>query len=319
MDDARADVARWVEAGAVPRARAREALEVAQAIPSAAAWRVFLERLLLWTGLVALSAALGFFIAANWQALGRFGKLALVEGALVAALGVALWRGLDSGWGRALLLVASLAVGTLLALVGQTYQTGADTWELFAAWAIAIAPWTLVARQPALWVLWIAIVDVAAWLYLVTSVHWINLAFGDKHALWVILAIHVVALGAWEVALARGVRWLDVRWGPRLLAVGAGVAATMLVADAILDRGRVAPAAAVYVGLLAALYYAYRIRRVDLLVLAAAVLSLIVVVVTTIVRWELFEGAGGFLLIGLVIVALAAAGAHWLRGVAREV
>jgi len=171
MIDARADVARWVEGGAVPRERIREALEIVQAIPSPTVWRVFLERLLLWAGLVAFCAALGFFIAANWQALGRFGKLALVEGAIVAALSVALWQGLDSRWGRAMLLVASLAVGTLLALVGQTYQTGADTWELFAVWAVAIAPWTLVARQPALWVLWIAIVDVAAWLYVSTSLH----------------------------------------------------------------------------------------------------------------------------------------------------
>jgi hypothetical protein len=30
------------------------------------------------------------------------------------------------------------------------------------------------------------------------------------------------------------------------------------------------------------------------------------------------DGAGGFLLIGLLIVALAGAGAHWLRNVARE-
>jgi uncharacterized membrane protein len=318
MDDARADVAAWVEAGAVPRSRMREALEAVQAVPSPAAWRAFLERLLLWTGLVALSAALGFFVAANWQALGRFGKLALVEGAIVAALGVVLWRGLDSGWGRAMLLVASLAVGTLLALVGQTYQTGADTWELFAVWAIAIAPWVLAARQPALWVLWVAIVDVAAWLYLSLSLHWINVAFGDKHALWAILAIHVIVLVAWEGAIVRGVRWLDVRWGPRLIAVGAGVAATMLVVDTLLDRGRAVPGTLAYLGLIAALYYAYRIRRVDVFVLAAGVLSLIVVVVATIVRWDVLDGAGGFLLIGLVIVALAALGARWLRTVARE-
>ena len=129
--------------------------------------------------------------------------------------------------------------------------------------------------------------------------------------------IHVVALLAWEVAFARGVRWLDVRWGPRLIAVGAGTAGTMLVVDTLLDRGGAAAATAAYVGVLAALYYAYRIRRVDLFVLAAAVLSLIVVVVATVVRWDVLDGAAGFLVIGLIIVALAASGAHWLRNVAR--
>jgi len=33
-------------------------------------------------------------------------------------------------------MVSTILVGVLLALVGQTYQTGADTWQLFFYWAI---------------------------------------------------------------------------------------------------------------------------------------------------------------------------------------
>ena len=54
------------------------------------------------------------------------------------------------------MLFAALLVGALLALVGQTYQTGADTFELFAVCAAAILPWVLVACFPTLWVLWLA-------------------------------------------------------------------------------------------------------------------------------------------------------------------
>ena len=46
--------------------------------------------------------------------------------------------------GKAALLAASLFVGALLALIGQIYQTGADTFEMFAAWAALILPWVLV-------------------------------------------------------------------------------------------------------------------------------------------------------------------------------
>src|SRR5688572_8917827 len=74
IDDVSAhdDVVRWWRAGAIPRERVHEALAVTGAAFSPQAWRTFLERTLLSFAVGALAAALGFFIAANWQALGRF-------------------------------------------------------------------------------------------------------------------------------------------------------------------------------------------------------------------------------------------------------
>ena len=43
-------------------------------------------------------------------------------------------------------VLLSLLTGALLALSGQVYQTGADTFELFAWWAVLILPWVLVSR-----------------------------------------------------------------------------------------------------------------------------------------------------------------------------
>ena len=150
MDDARHAVILWANEGRIPAAHLADALRAAGVTPSAAQWNAFVQRLLAWLAAAALAASLLFFVAANWQALGRFGKFVLVEGVLVAALAVTWWRGLDTTVGRAALLAAALATGVLLALVGQVYQTGADTFELFAAWAAAIAVWVAVARQPGL-------------------------------------------------------------------------------------------------------------------------------------------------------------------------
>jgi uncharacterized membrane protein len=318
--DARRDVATWIAQGRLDAARARDALVATGAVPTPEQWRQFLERTLASLACVAIAAALGFFVAANWQALGRFGKLALVEGAIVVALAVVAWRGLDTPWGRGALLFASLAVGTLLAFVGQTYQTGADGYELFLAWALALLPWALVARMPAVWLIVVALIDVAAWLYAGLAVQWWGIVFGLRGATWLILAIHVVALVVWEIALARGLRCLDASYAVRLLAIGAGAAATALVVEAIAlgnRGGSFALAAIAYVALMAALYRAYRVRRVDLFILAVGVLSTIVVVVTLLVDAGVLKGFGGFLGTGLVIVLLAGAGAHWLRGVAR--
>src|SRR5439155_437997 len=67
----------WSERGAITDARA--ALDIAGALPHAQHWRAFLDRLLLWSGAVALAAAVVFFIAHNWNDLGKLAKFGLVE------------------------------------------------------------------------------------------------------------------------------------------------------------------------------------------------------------------------------------------------
>src|SRR5262245_43202671 len=112
-----------------------QALRVGGVLPERRHWRDFLDRLLLWSGAVALAAAVVFFVAHNWNDLGKYAKFGLVELLILAAV-VGYWRlGPDRAAGKASLLVASILLGALLALFGQTYQTGADTWELFANWA----------------------------------------------------------------------------------------------------------------------------------------------------------------------------------------
>src|SRR5437870_12750730 len=102
----------WSERGAITDVRA--ALDMAGVLPHAQHWRAFLDRLLLWSGAVALAAAVVFFIAHNWNDLGKFAKFGLVEAlALAAALGY--WR-LRRGRaaGRAAVLGACLLFGALV-------------------------------------------------------------------------------------------------------------------------------------------------------------------------------------------------------------
>src|SRR2546425_12022101 len=76
----------WSERGAIADARA--ALDMAGALPRAQHWRAFLDRLLLWSGAVALAAAVVFFIAHNWNDLGKVAKFGLVAALVLApALG----------------------------------------------------------------------------------------------------------------------------------------------------------------------------------------------------------------------------------------
>jgi uncharacterized membrane protein len=112
------------------------------------------ERALVTLAALLLGAGLIFWVAANWQAQTRQFKFLLLQALLLGSvLGALAWpRGRT-----ALLLLATLALGGLLAFIGQTYQTGADPWQLFAAWAALALLWVAAARSDALWTLWVLI------------------------------------------------------------------------------------------------------------------------------------------------------------------
>jgi uncharacterized membrane protein len=308
----------WSEQGAIKDARA--ALAAAGVLPAARDWRVFLDRLLLWSGAVALAASVIFFIAHNWSDLGKLAKFGFV--ALLVALAVTgYWRlGSDRLAGKASLLVAAILLGALLALFGQTYQTGADTWELFATWALLIVPWVLIGRFAGMWILWIAIVNVAIALYFVVRPGLFGLVFNIEQQYWTLFAFNTVALVVWELA-GRRVTWLTERWAPRLVVLASGVAITLLAIESTFDFHETSMVVwLVYPVWLAGVYFAYRRWIRDLFMLAGGCLSVIVVVTALLTR-TVIEGdaaAGGFLVTALAVIGMAAAAGWWLKEVARE-
>ncbi len=247
----------WAERGAITDLRA--ALGVAGVLPAAREWRNFLDRLLLWSGSVALATAVVFFIAYNWNDLGKYAKFGLVELLVVAGV-LGYWRfGPERAEGKASLLVAAILLGALLALFGQTYQTGADTWELFANWAGLILPWVLVGRFAGLWVLWIAIVNTAIVFYFLVFPGLLGMLFSTERQLWTLFAFNTAALVVWELA-ARRIDWLAERWAPRLLAIASGAVATFLVLLFIVASREVSGiAVAIYLAWLGCAFAAYRV------------------------------------------------------------
>jgi hypothetical protein len=131
----------------------------------------------------------------------------------------------------------------------------------------------------------------------------------------------VAALAAWEVAALRGGAWLRERWAPRIVATASVTLVTMLVVDRIVGLSHVTGwSVPVWMLWLAAAYVVYRRLRPDVYVLAAGMLS-VVVVTTVFLGRHLLDSTseeGALLLIGLVIIGLSGAGGMWLRHVVAE-
>lgn len=138
-------------------------LPPANARPDAAHWRAALHTLAIFATALFACTALVCLIAYNWEDLHRFARIALVATAFLVPCALAAVRGKTppDALQQALYLAAMLAAGGLFALIGQIYQTGADTWQLFALWAALTLPLALIARTRLCWLLWFVLADCA--------------------------------------------------------------------------------------------------------------------------------------------------------------
>lgn len=291
-------------AGVLDAAAFQQALHRLQ---PAADWIGWLRVNLLLVGAALTLAGVVYFFAYNWQELGRFEKLGLIELAL-AGCGLAAWRtGLQHLPGKLLLLAAGVLVGVFLAVYGQIYQTGADAFELFVGWAALILVWVALARFAGFWLLWLVLAEVGwslYWVQVLQPQH--RLDSLDEAGLWFgLAAINAAALAALEGA-ARGPRWLRFLFLTMLLA-----ACTVPALAAIFDDGptRAHPVGHVFLWLaaVAAGYAFYRRFRPEFACVAVAAANAVFVALCLIAR-GLFDDRlarnefGQALLFSLIII-----------------
>ncbi|MEW6280943.1 MAG: DUF2157 domain-containing protein [Candidatus Eremiobacterota bacterium] len=298
-----------VSPGAIERA-----FELLLAPPEPTAWRAFLDRSLAGLGSLLLLAGVFFFFAYNWRELGRTGKFVLLEGLILGTF-LASWRLGPGTAGRVCLAAASALIGALLAVYGQAYQTGADSYRLFATWAGLAVPWVVAAAFAPLWLGWLVLLNVAAVLFLSQMGllgwdPWEEPAFAFSMA-----ALNGVVWAAGEALRSRWA-WLRTPWllpcaGVMCLFYLTWTAAYQVAAH----EGYVGLSTLVLGGVLALVAAYYRSRRRDLFFLAGACASLITTLTTAVIRAtaSAADEPAFWLLIAVVLLAQLALAASWLR------
>lgn len=259
-----------------------------------------------------------FWLAANWDSLGRFAQFGLLQALMVAcglsALARPAWR-----VGGALLLL--LLSGGLLAHVGQTYQTGADPWQLFALWALLGLPLAWSARHDAVWAAWalVTMTALSLWVTAHTGRAWMA-DDGEASTHLLAWALSCLTLGGLSTPARR---WTGAGpWSQRLaltltmIAITSTAVANLLGSDGSLLYGLGLLTLAAGVALLS------RPPWFDLYGLSALTLGLNVCVVSGLGRW-LLQGSGGdtlgsWLLLGLVAAGMLAGSVKWVMRQARS-
>ena len=301
-------------------------LQLANARPAHADGLRFLGNCLRIGGLLSLAAGLVFFVAANWSEIAIFGRFALVELVLVACAVIAFIKPPPDFVGRGALFLAFIATGALLALFGQTYQTGADIYELFLTWALLGLPLVVAAQWGVATAAWVMVFNVALLLYcgwqpmggmlwalfgsmrnppqIILGAAWLNLAPWFAFEFW-----RVSAVPDW-------VRRLVLSWAFAFGTWGGSLAITHID----FDHGRqLDPPAllALATAMIAVGVYAMR-RRADVYPLAVVMGTLIIISLAWLGTKLTFHDEGAFLLVALWLIGTSTAAGRILTVLARR-
>ena len=252
-------------------------------------------------------------------------RLGLIEGALlVSVLAASLWPRVR----LAALFCATLVLGGLLAFVGQTYQTGADAWQLFAAWAALALIWVGLSRRDWLWLVWVLIAAVGIVMWAGRLELWDTFFDGPlsqtqvllNMALWLLLAI-VPALVSLIPALRvnGGMGW----WSHRAALACALAGWTSMGVMQILGGrdGHVSAPVLLAVALLVggALWLSLKGRFQDFVCICLSTLAVNALVLALVGRWLAQDiDVASFLIFGLIALGCLGLSVRWLMGVQRQ-
>lgn len=298
----------------------QKVLEKTKIIPTSSFWYRFIDQTLLWFGALSLAFSMLFFMAYNWVEFGYFAKFSLVEGSMLLSIGAYWYLGAEKLSAKVMLMVSTIFLGVLLALVGQTYQTGADPWQLFFYWAILMLPWAFVGRFGAMWIFWITLINISILLYMNTFGRLFGFYFySESSLLWVLFIFNTLSLVVWE-SLKGYFEWLNTSWAIRLLGFVSMVSITWLLQVFIWEK-ETPLALLVWIGWLFVVYVIYRVKTIDLFMLSLASLSFSIGIVNffiAIFPWRSFNLIY-ILFMGMIIIGLGTGFASWLKSIQKEV
>jgi len=325
MPDNRQRIFQWVEAGLIDENNLAQALEMTNSQPDQQQWLKFIQLGLLWLAVGSFGCALIFFFAYNWQDMPRLAKFSLVELVICLSAIVYVRHSGHKMINTALLMAMTVFTGALLALVGQTYQTGADPWQLFALWALFMLPWSLIGRSSILWIFNILLSNLALFLYLDVNQGMLGILWRSVDVFWIIFAFNISLLIVFELQhIYRIVTQLQHsdnlssasnRYPQQLLAIMA-LWSISFVAFESLWEGAFRLEFLAYIFALSSVLVIYRYLIRDLFMLTLGCLSFIFVSSVFILSTLSFDETGLFLLTGLNIVVCSALTGKWLKSLA---
>lgn len=175
---------------------------------SAVQWALWIMRLAIGLGTALLLCGVVFFFAYNWHDMPKWSKFTVIEAAILGCFALSAVIGVRTFVGQCLLLSASVLIGVFLAVFGQIYQTGADSWQLFALWGVLILGFLPLSQFAPQWVLQWTVIGIALWLWLIIPYH----LWSRNTSMVTLMLFYVVAVWGIQQWLKPRWQWLNHHW-----------------------------------------------------------------------------------------------------------
>ena len=241
-------------------------------------------------GMAMMTMSLLYLMAANWWMLPQLIRLAIPMLVLLGSAVAATYYADSPGLRQTLDAISALMLGLALAVIGQIYQTGADSYLLFLVWSILLLPW-LYRQNVAVFVMLTVVSQLALYCYFKQS-FWLERAEGGY-----VVALNFLAASSFIYAM-RHYAVLRYAFIVFFMAISIG---SML---AYIGHQHPIDLASVCVLPLAAAFYFYRQQRVmeSTLLIAGIALSLSIWLMEQAGEY-LTNSAGGLFLLAVFIFA----------------
>lgn len=124
-----------------------------------------LKNSFLYFSILFIITGVSCFIAYNWNKIGNFTKISIPMALII--LGIIGWFIFQNkkSYRELSLFLSSFFIGTLFAVFGQIYQTGADPYTLFRNWGIFILIFSFIEKFYPLWTLNVTVFTISGMLY----------------------------------------------------------------------------------------------------------------------------------------------------------
>lgn len=270
-------------------------------------WARWIVRFSLTIGVALFLTGIVFFFAYNWQYLSDFQKFLTVEISMVVSfVGYFFSPKNNPLIAKLFLMTLSVLVGVFLAVFGQIYQTGADTYQLFLMWAFLISGFVALSQFQGLWILWLILINVG-------MVLWLNLTYMWQDNYLCLLSylsiLNILALLGREKGANLKIDWLRSKWlRYALLVMVLGLQVPGAFVFFLGENVKVLPSALIYIATFIGLGYLYQLILKDIQAISLLIFS--VFVVGEALLFNIFSGGptfqyvSVFFLMGISTVAL---------------
>lgn len=286
-------------------------------------WGLWTSKFLSVLGISLILSGIVYFFAFNWDKVPPVFKFGLIQTAIFGCVIASFFYKSKLLWEKFSLLSAAVLVGVFLAIFGQIYQTGADSYKLFMMWALLILPWVVISEFAISWALWLIISNIAL------SLFWTQAALPKPEADMMIFPYLILFNGFFlilrEFLYTKGTHWLQNRWTRIVLIIPILLFALIPTLEFIQS-----PSLATYSIILGtvfsivihlAYYFVYRYLIQDIVVITATLLSICIILVSAIAKLTALLGSNFsivYLLTGAITPVIFTLAIITLRTIAKK-